>query len=56
MAALIQYQCTNAAFYLLIGTAYAYCLSMADGSVYFQAWAEKEIIGGTGQKRSPSRV
>jgi len=43
--ALIQYQCTNASFYLLIGTA-----------VYFQAWAEKEIIGGTGQKRSPSRV
>jgi hypothetical protein len=29
---------------------------LADGSVYFQAWAEREIIGGTGKKKSPSRV
>jgi len=36
--ALIQYQCTNASFYLLIGAA-----------VYFQAWAEGELIGQTGK-------
>jgi len=37
VAAFLQYQCTDPAFYLLIGTA-----------VYTQAWAEREIIGITG--------
>jgi len=46
VVALIQYQCTNASFYLLIGTA-----------VYFQAWSERELIGGAGQgKRGVGRV
>jgi len=47
VAALIQYQCTDPAFYLLIGTA-----------VYFQAWAEGETIvaAGTPQKRNVCKV
>jgi len=47
VAAFIQYQCTDPAFYLLIGTA-----------VYVQAWAEKETIGVTGapQRQNRSKV
>ena len=48
--ALIQYQCTNASFYLLIGTAYGYLARVTLMSrVYFQAWAEGELIGETGK-------
>jgi len=59
LMALLQYQATNAAFYLLIGTAYA-ILNADDWwcRVYMQAWFEREIIGTTGnpQKRGIGRV
>lgn len=53
--ALIQYQATNASFYLLIGTAYATWKRGVNGRVYFQAWSERELIGEQ-EKKSVGRV
>jgi len=44
VGALLQYQCTNASFYLLIATV-----------VYFQAWGEGELIGTTGKAPNSGR-
>ena len=56
--ALIQYQCTDASFYLLIGTAYDTSADETKSRVYFQAWAEGELIGVTGKptERGGTRV
>jgi hypothetical protein len=56
VAAFIQYQCTDPAFYLLIGTAYVPSLSRLMGRVYVQASMESEIIGVTGAPQKGGRV